>query len=152
MSYQQAERAYIQGNYTEAASLIDSLTQESPDDPRVRLLRGHIYCYGLQEYATALSDYQAVANLTEDPSFWTMPPRGCPPAGNLVAIQRWRWPPRMPVSPTLAGMTLGPTVSGKARSSGVKAVGPLMSQPYPPKRRFSSLIVTLSTNQALMQG
>lgn len=69
MSYQQAERAYIQGNYSEAASLIDGLAKVSPEDPRVRLLRGHIYCYGLQRYDTALADYESIPRLTDEQSF-----------------------------------------------------------------------------------
>lgn len=69
MSYQQAERAYMQGDYTKAAGLIDTLIQQSPDDPRVRLLRGHIYCYGLQQYGTALEDYESVTQLTQEHAF-----------------------------------------------------------------------------------
>jgi twitching motility protein PilJ len=69
MSYQQAERAYIQGNYDEAAQLVDALAASQPEDPRVRLLRGHIYCYGLQRYDAALNDYEAVSSLTTEPSF-----------------------------------------------------------------------------------
>jgi twitching motility protein PilJ len=69
MSYQQAERAYIQGNYDEAAKLVDALAASQPEDPRVRLLRGHIYCYGLQRYDAALNDYEAVSHLTTEPSF-----------------------------------------------------------------------------------
>jgi twitching motility protein PilJ len=69
MSYQQAERAYIQGNYDEAANLVDALAASQPEDPRVRLLRGHIYCYGLQRYDAALNDYEAVSHLTTEPSF-----------------------------------------------------------------------------------
>ncbi len=69
MSYQQAERAYIQGNYDEAATLVDALAESQPEDPRVRLLRGHIYCYGLQHYDEALNDYEAVSTLTTEPSF-----------------------------------------------------------------------------------
>jgi twitching motility protein PilJ len=69
MSYQQAERAYIQGNYDEAAQLVDALAASQPEDPRVRLLRGHIYCYGLQRYDAALNDYEAVSHLTTEPSF-----------------------------------------------------------------------------------
>lgn len=69
MSYQQAERAYIQGNYDEAAQLVDALAASQPEDPRVRLLRGHIYCYGLQLYDAALNDYEAVSLLTTEPSF-----------------------------------------------------------------------------------
>ncbi len=69
MSYKQAELAYMQGKYDEAAGLIDPLMESTPEDPKIRLLRGHIYCYGLQDYSTALGDYEAVAGLTQDPSF-----------------------------------------------------------------------------------
>ncbi len=69
MSYKQAELAYMQGKYDEAAGLIQPLMESTPEDPKVRLLRGHIYCYGLQDYNTALADYEAVAGLTQDPSF-----------------------------------------------------------------------------------
>ncbi len=69
MSYKQAELAYMQGKYDEAAGLIEPLMESTPEDPKVRLLRGHIYCYGLQDYNTALADYEAVAGLTQDPSF-----------------------------------------------------------------------------------
>ncbi len=69
MSYKQAELAYMQGKYDEAAGLIEPLMEATPEDPKVRLLRGHIYCYGLQQYSTALADYEAVSGLTQDPSF-----------------------------------------------------------------------------------
>ena len=51
--YQKAERAYMQGKYEEAATIIDRLLEQHPDDPSVRLLCGHIYCYGLQQYVYA---------------------------------------------------------------------------------------------------
>ncbi|BAU10310.1 methyl-accepting chemotaxis sensory transducer [Leptolyngbya sp. NIES-3755] len=67
--YQQAERAYMQGKYEEAAGIVDRLVDRYPDDPSARLLRGHIYCYGLQKYDVAQEQYQTVLNLTADPEF-----------------------------------------------------------------------------------
>jgi len=64
--YQQAQKAYIQGNYEEAAKLVDRLVQKFPEDASSRLLKGHIYCV-LQQYDVAQEQYQAVLNLTEDP-------------------------------------------------------------------------------------
>ena len=63
--YQQAQKAYIQGNYEEAAILIDKLVQDLPNDSNCRLLRGHIYCV-LRHYETAREQYQLVLQLTED--------------------------------------------------------------------------------------
>lgn len=67
--YQQAERAYMQGKYEEAAGIVDRLVEHYPEDPSARLLRGHIYCYGLQKYDIAQEQYQSVLNLTSDPEF-----------------------------------------------------------------------------------
>ncbi len=67
--YQQAERAYMQGKYEEAAKIVDRLVDEYPQDPSARLLRGHIYCYGLQQYDVAQAQYQTVLNLTSDTEF-----------------------------------------------------------------------------------
>jgi twitching motility protein PilJ len=67
--YQQAERAYMQGKYDEAAGIVDRLVNEYPQDPSARLLRGHIYCYGLQQYDVAQEQYQTVLNLTSDTEF-----------------------------------------------------------------------------------
>jgi len=64
--YQQAQKAYIQGNYEEAARLVDLLVQAFPDDPSSRLLQGHVYCV-LQQYDVAREHYQVVLNLTDDP-------------------------------------------------------------------------------------
>ena len=66
--YQQAQRAYIQGNYDEAATVIDRLADSYPNDPSVCLLRGHIYC-GLQQYDVAHDQYQAVLGLTNDSEY-----------------------------------------------------------------------------------
>ncbi|GAB4145395.1 MAG: methyl-accepting chemotaxis protein [Cyanobacteria bacterium J069] len=67
--YQQAERAYMQGKYDDAAATIDRLVEDYPDDPNVRLLRGHIYCYGLQQYEVAREQYESVLALTNDPEY-----------------------------------------------------------------------------------
>jgi len=64
--YQQAQKAYIQGNYEEAASLVEQLVQDFPDDASSRLLQGHIY-YVLNNYDVARKHYEVVPNLTEDP-------------------------------------------------------------------------------------
>ena len=68
-AYQKAERAYVQGNYPEAAAVIDQLAGDYPDDPSVLLLRGHIYCYGLQRYDEAAVQYSAVLDLTSEPEY-----------------------------------------------------------------------------------
>jgi twitching motility protein PilJ len=67
--YQQAEKAYMQGRYEEAAGMIDRLVESNPDDPSARLLRGHIYCYGLQKYDVAQDQYKSVLSLTSDAEF-----------------------------------------------------------------------------------
>jgi twitching motility protein PilJ len=67
--YQQAERAYMLGSYDEAASIIDRLAESYPSDPNVCLLRGHIYCYGLQRYDVAREQYQSVLGLTNDAEY-----------------------------------------------------------------------------------
>lgn len=65
--YGQAEKAYLQGNYETAAKIIDQVIKEYPEDPHSLLLRGHIYCYGLQQYDLAQSQYQKVLEITSDP-------------------------------------------------------------------------------------
>jgi twitching motility protein PilJ len=67
--YQQAEKAYMLGSYEEAAEIIDRLVEGYPNDPNVRLLRGHIYCYGLQQYDIAKEQYQTVLELTSDAEY-----------------------------------------------------------------------------------
>ena len=68
-AYQKAERAYMQGSYEEAAAAIDQLAEEYPYDPNVLLLRGHIYCYGLQRFDVARVQYESVLGVTSDPEF-----------------------------------------------------------------------------------
>lgn len=67
--YGQAEKAYLQGKYEEAAAIIDRLIEHFPEDPSARLLRGHIYCYGLQQYDIAREQYELVLNLTDQSDF-----------------------------------------------------------------------------------
>ena len=68
-SYQAAEKAYMQGSYEAAAQAIDQLAEEYPTDPSVLLLKGHIYCYGLQQYEVAQQQYKTVLHLSSDPEF-----------------------------------------------------------------------------------
>jgi twitching motility protein PilJ len=72
MSYEQTYKAayqkYVRGDYAGAATLIDPLIDERPDDPNVRLLRGHIYS-GLQQYDVALTEYKTLQTITTDPTF-----------------------------------------------------------------------------------
>jgi twitching motility protein PilJ len=68
-AYQKAEKAYMQGNYQDAATVIDQLAAEYPDDPSVLLLRGHIYCYGMQQYDIAHEQYNQVLEATNDPEY-----------------------------------------------------------------------------------
>jgi twitching motility protein PilJ len=64
--YGQAEKAYLQGNFNQAAEIIDRLAQDFPEDPHVLLLRGHIYCYGFQNYELAQQQYELVLGLSQD--------------------------------------------------------------------------------------
>jgi len=67
--YQRAQIAYMNGSYDDAAHIVDRLIQDFPDDPSANLLRGHIYCYGLQQYDIAKEQYESVLHLTDDPDF-----------------------------------------------------------------------------------
>ena len=64
-TYQQAMTAYVQRNYEVAATLVDQVVQNLPNDPNSHLLRGHIY-YVLQQYDVAKEEYQQVLRLTND--------------------------------------------------------------------------------------
>lgn len=68
-SYQAAEIAYMQGRFEEAALAIDVLAQDYPSDVSVLLLKGHIYCYGLQQYEVAKQQYESVLQISSDPEF-----------------------------------------------------------------------------------
>jgi twitching motility protein PilJ len=64
--YQQAEAAYSQGDYQKAAQLIDRLLPSCSNDSNTRLLRGHIYCYGLQQYEIGRQEYEQVLKIATD--------------------------------------------------------------------------------------
>ncbi|MEA5508690.1 methyl-accepting chemotaxis protein [Crocosphaera sp. UHCC 0190] len=62
--YNEAYVAYGQGNYEEAATLMEPMAEAFPEDPDVLLLRGHIY-FSLGKYDTACQQYQSVLQRTE---------------------------------------------------------------------------------------
>ena len=68
-TYGQAEKAYMRGDYESAATIIDGLVKEYPQDPSAALLRGHIYCYGLQQFDLAQAQYQTVLDLEPSQDF-----------------------------------------------------------------------------------
>lgn len=68
-AYGEAERAYLQGEFETAATAIDRLASDYEEDAAVQLLRGHIYCYGLQDFAIAQQQYELVKEITDDPDF-----------------------------------------------------------------------------------
>ncbi|MBD2105263.1 methyl-accepting chemotaxis protein [Leptolyngbya sp. FACHB-261] len=65
--YQRAFQAYMQSSYQEAADLTDQLVRDYPDDPHVRLLRGHVFCYGLGQYTAAREQYEWVLDRSTNP-------------------------------------------------------------------------------------
>lgn len=67
--YAQAQTAYAQCKYEQAAAIMDRLVAEFPDQPSAYLLRGHIYCYGFQEYNVAKEQYELVLQLTEESDY-----------------------------------------------------------------------------------
>ncbi|EDX76882.1 Methyl-accepting chemotaxis protein signaling domain [Coleofasciculus chthonoplastes PCC 7420] len=81
--YTHAQTAYAQGKYQEAADLISRLIEEYPDDPSALLLKGHICCYGLQQYEQAREHYEQVLNLTSEPDFIEYAHKGLEDANQL---------------------------------------------------------------------
>ncbi len=53
-----AEIAFLNGNYEKAAMILDHLVVKFPDHPCVRLFRGYLYCYGLQQYDIARQEFE----------------------------------------------------------------------------------------------
>lgn len=66
LSYEQVEQEYLSGHYSEAAELAESLVQAEPQNPRLRLLRGHIF-YSLGRNDQARVEYELIRGLTPDP-------------------------------------------------------------------------------------
>ncbi|MEO0406539.1 MAG: methyl-accepting chemotaxis protein [Cyanobacteria bacterium P01_A01_bin.135] len=83
--YRRAERSYMQGQYEEAATAIDQLADAYPGDVSVRLLKGHIYCYGLQNYDVAQEQYHAVLDLTDDDEYLDYARNGLTYAGQFAS-------------------------------------------------------------------
>jgi len=65
--YEKAKKAYLNGNYQEAATIIDDLVEDIPEDPSILLLRGNIYGYGFHQYDFAKQQYSSVLEITEQP-------------------------------------------------------------------------------------
>ncbi len=63
--YQYAQRAYLEGDYPEAARSVERLLLQRPKDPKVVLLRAHLH-YCLREYDLARLQYARVLQLTDD--------------------------------------------------------------------------------------
>jgi twitching motility protein PilJ len=84
--YEQAQTAYLQADYQEAATLVERLAQEYSDDPHVLLLRGHIYL-GLHQYAMASEQYRAVLELTNQPELLEYAQKGLEQAEQTVEFE-----------------------------------------------------------------
>ncbi|MEX0269446.1 methyl-accepting chemotaxis protein [Leptolyngbyaceae cyanobacterium UHCC 1019] len=84
--YQRAQIAYMNGSYEDAAQIVDRLIQDFPDDPSANLLRGHIYCYGLQQYDVAKEQYESVLHLTDDPDFTNYANQGLEHLGEQAGV------------------------------------------------------------------
>ena len=67
VEYEKACTAYSNGEYDTAASIINQLVLEEPEEPKFWLLQGHIY-YVLTQYDVAAARYEWVLNITDDPT------------------------------------------------------------------------------------
>ena len=63
--HQQAQIAYLQGNYKEALTLVDQLVRNFPNNPSCRLLIANIYSI-FQQYDLAREQDKEVIKLTKD--------------------------------------------------------------------------------------
>jgi twitching motility protein PilJ len=81
--YGRAEKAYLEGNFEEAATAIEHLAKDCPENPHVLLLRGHIYCYGFQNYELAKQQYHLVLLVTEEPDLLDFARNGIQAANQL---------------------------------------------------------------------
>ena len=73
--YKQACTAYAQQKYEVAATLVDSVVQNLPDDANCHLLRGHVY-YVLQHYDVAKQEYLHVLELSDEEEIITFARNG----------------------------------------------------------------------------
>lgn len=63
--YLEIERNYLNGHLEAAEELSDQLVKQQPQNPHLRLLRGHIY-YSLGELKKARYEYELTRGLTAD--------------------------------------------------------------------------------------
>ncbi|ACB49795.1 methyl accepting chemotaxis protein [Crocosphaera subtropica ATCC 51142] len=82
--YNEAYVAYGQGNFEEAAALMEPMAEAFPEDPDVLLLRGHIY-FSLGRYETACQQYQSVIGHTDRPDLVDCAKQGLAQAQQLLA-------------------------------------------------------------------
>ena len=82
--YNEAYVAYGQGNFEEAATLMEPMAQAFPEDPDVLLLRGHIY-FSLGRYETACQQYQLVISRSDRPDLVDCANQGLTQAQKLLA-------------------------------------------------------------------
>jgi twitching motility protein PilJ len=80
--YEQAQTAYFQADYHQAASLLEQLVRDYPDDPNVLLLQGHTYL-GLQQYESAGEYYRNVLKLSDRPELIEYAQKGLEQAQQL---------------------------------------------------------------------
>lgn len=66
--YQLAKDAYLQGNYQIAALNIDVISRYN-NNCSIRLLKRHIYSYGLNEYGVGIQEYNYVLKFSNDREF-----------------------------------------------------------------------------------
>jgi tetratricopeptide (TPR) repeat protein len=100
VAYQQAELAYIQGDYKKAKNIIDVIANTFDNDSSVRLLRGHIYCYGLNDFETGKNEYILVLSLTTDDEFTQFAQKGLEYAKSALSSDSRSNIPQSPPSVT----------------------------------------------------
>jgi twitching motility protein PilJ len=105
--YERAKTAYITANYEEAAEIIEKLAQESPQDPEILLLRGHIYCY-FQNFEGAKEQYNLVIKNTNNEDYIE-----CANSG-LETVEQWE---REGVENFSAGSTQAPATTNTSQWS-----------------------------------
>ncbi|ALF56159.1 chemotaxis protein [Nostoc piscinale CENA21] len=104
-TYQQACTAYAEQDYEFAATLVDQVVQNVPDDPNCHLLRGHVY-YVLQQYDVAKTEYQKVLQLTDDPEIISFAKNGLENINQyLQPLEEQAIPSEIDESISLTGLT-----------------------------------------------
>ncbi len=73
--YDEATRAYRNGDYSKAAKLTEQLVRACPEEPTYRLLSGHLNLV-LEQYPIALRDYESVLTMTNEASIIEMAKSG----------------------------------------------------------------------------